>query len=148
MTNAEQSFGHLARLAELAKSRLAPRELLAFRAGLRAAHAEEALIQGDRLRAVAHFRGLALIAKAMNTKGEAAEAPSQAGFSFFEKSPWRYFRLVSETSGRTIYSKGPIRMSDNDAQQEEAAMLEVTLNRRLLARPERYTWDGATWRRS
>jgi len=63
---AVEAFSYLAKLAEYAKSRLTPREILAFKAGLRAAHAEEALIQGDKLRAIAHFRGLAKIAKILN----------------------------------------------------------------------------------
>ena len=48
----------LMQAATQARANLSPREQIAFHAGLRAAHAEEALTQGDNVRAQAHFAGL------------------------------------------------------------------------------------------
>jgi hypothetical protein len=42
-----------------AKHKLSAREITAYKAGLRAAHMEEALTQGDEPRAIAHAQALA-----------------------------------------------------------------------------------------
>lgn len=47
-----------ARLLKDAQRNMSPREVVAFKAGLRAAHAEEALMAGDTLRAEAHLTSL------------------------------------------------------------------------------------------
>ena len=48
----------LQRLMKATAKKLSVRELMAFRAGLHASHAEEALLVGEPLRARAHVKGL------------------------------------------------------------------------------------------
>lgn len=58
----------LTRLASRTMRSLSKRELWAFRAGLHASHAEEALLTGEPLRARAHVKGLLKFAQKLRGK--------------------------------------------------------------------------------
>lgn len=58
MTPAQRAFATLIAESERARSAMSNRERIAFAAGLRAAHAEEALTAGEAARAMAHFTAL------------------------------------------------------------------------------------------
>lgn len=63
MTQVKECFNLLGRAYATIRDGLTEREKLAFQAGLRAAHAEEALAQGDIQRAEAHFSHLLQLGK-------------------------------------------------------------------------------------
>lgn len=56
--NLRQAFRRFLRLLEKRRQAFSYRETLAFQAGLRASHAEEAAVDGDVSRAEAHFAAL------------------------------------------------------------------------------------------
>lgn len=63
-----QCFRLLVAASKKLRRSLSPREAAAFKAGLHAAHAEEALTIGDEPRSLAHFDKLLRLAKVLRKK--------------------------------------------------------------------------------
>jgi hypothetical protein len=113
----EECFRRLAGDVARLQGSLTPRERLALQAGLRAAHAEEALLAGDARRASAHFEVASRIARALFPKETGAQVST--GFSFDKK--WRYFvirRIDRHGPPKVMATRGPMLLTENETIDE------------------------------
>jgi len=65
------------------------------------------------------------------------------GFSFWDDHKWRYFRLVS--GGRVLSKRGPVWMSDDEAEDEVLGMTQATIDQQVAAFAQRFDWVNGRW---